>query len=198
MSLVSISIQGVPALNRALKEMAAAAPTIAASVLTAAARRAATQTRRKISINSGLQVRYLKNRIKFYKATKARLRSSVWVGLRNGIPLASISGAQTGLGGILSVKLRGGRKLNQQTFRAKMRSGHVGQFVRAPGSRHRRRPDGQYTELPIEEPKIRIDALRAGRIAIAEAGDQMRDFYPKELKRRITLAAKKQRNKRRR
>ena len=190
---ISLKLEGSAELSRKLKRMANDSPVIAASVLTASAKRAATQTRRKVSRDTGLQTKFLKRRITHYKATRNRLAASLWIGMKNGIPLARLSGAHTTLDGVLTARLSRGRKIRQQTFRARMPSGHVGQFVRAPNSKHRRRPDGQNTELPIEEPKFRLDRARVGRIAVSKASDQMRDFFPVELKRRIELRARSKR-----
>ena len=176
---VTIKLTGAAAASRQLERLANDFPKDAARALNTTARRSATRVRRRIAADIGLPQKVIKNKVQHFKASARRLRASVWVGTRAGIPLGSVPGARTTLTGVL----RAGR-IRQQTFRARMPSGHVGQFVRKPGAKHRTRPDGQRTQLPIEEPKVRI-GVRARPIVIEESTEQMRSFYPREFRRLV-------------
>lgn len=183
--MIKVEITGEKAARDALATFARMHPKETARALNKTAQRSATRTRRGIAREVGLPQREIKDRIQHFRASARRLVASVWVGVRVGIPLGKVQGARTGLSGIL----RAGR-LRVQTFRARMPSGYRGQFVRKPDSTHRQRPDGQWTELPIEEPKVRIGPV-AQPIVRDATEEQMREFFPAELKRLVTLAAKR-------
>lgn len=189
---VSISITGAEALNREIKNIERTMPENVVRALNKTAQRSATRVRRDVAKRIGLPQREIKERIRHYKANRRRLRSSVWVGAGAGIPLSKVRGAYTTLDGTLSAG-----RTRTKTFRATMPSGYTGQFVRKPNAKHKTRRDGQRTQLPIEEPRIRIDGI-AKPILLKHTREQMRDFYPTELRRlaRTTIARRARRRRR--
>lgn len=189
---VTVTLEGAKYLKRELNRLAKEMPEQASRALNKTASRSATRVRRDIAKRIGLPQRLFKEKVRNYKSSPKTLKASVWVGTRAGIPLAGIRGAKPNEAGTL---LSVGRRIRVKTFPATMPSGHKGQFVRKPESKHRVRRDGQRTELPIEEPRIRIGGI-ARPILEHHAEDQMRNFYPGEL-RRLSLVTIKRRKRRR-
>lgn len=179
---VSIKIENIKPLNKIIDDLAKQYPKEAQRAVNKTAQRSATRTRRDLAKAVGLPQKEIKKRVKYFKAGKGRKSASVWVGTKSGIPLGRVGGARSSLSGVL----KAGRN-KVQTFRAKMPSGYIGQFVRKPGAKHKTRPDGERTQLPIEEPRIRL-AGPARPIIMAVARHQMAEFFPVELKRLVKRA----------
>lgn len=184
---VSVTVSGADELDAKLRRLSAEFPKEAARSLNTTAARATTRIRRELANVKKLKQKQLTGRIKSFKATAKKLRASVWIGLRGAIRLDLAEGARFDL---RSSTLRAGRN-RVKVFRATMPSGHSGLYVRAPDSRHRRRQDGQMTELPIEEPRVRLRPEADG-IALKHSREQMRVFYPVELKRLIAVTIRRE------
>ena len=75
----------------------------------------------------------------------------VWFGL-NPIRYSQIGSLRQTSKGV-----RVGKHFLQGAFVAQMKSGHRGVFLRDRSSRHEKRPDGQWTELPINEQMLEIE-----------------------------------------
>lgn len=181
----NVTLSGADDLNKVLTRLAKEHPKDAARALNKTAQRSSTRVRRETAKAVGVPQRVIKDRVKWFKAYREKLRSSVWVGTRGGITLDSVVGTSVSLGG----EYRLG-KVRVQAFKATMPSGKTGLFTRAPGARHRKRSDGQWTELPIEKPRLRINDT-ARPIIIRVTRQQMETFYPAELKRLVNLSAKR-------
>lgn len=183
-----IKIEGQRQLNRTLTRLAREFPKETSRALTKTSKRAATRTRRQVAKDVGLPQRMIKDRVQGFRAriVNGNPESSVWVGTKVGIPLSQVPGARVNLRtGILAAG-----RTRTQTFKATMPSGHKGIFVRKPNSRHKKRSDGQWTELPIEEPKVRIGKSAAVPL-LRHSAEQMTTFFPKELRRLVELKAKR-------
>ena len=190
---MQVRLEGEKALRQQMARLASEYPKDAQRALNKTAQRSATRTRRDLSRAIGIAQKEIKNRVSYFKAGGRRRWASVWVGTKSSIPLAKVGGARMTLNG----QLRAG-KVRVQTFRATMPSGYRGSFVRKPGSKHKVRPDGQRTELPIEEPRIRL-VEPARPIILSVTQQQMAEFFPVELKRlvkRTTERAASKRSKR--
>ena len=77
-----------------------------------------------------------------------------------------------------------GRRTFKDAFGATMPGGHRGIYTRKPGAVHKKRPDGQMSQLPIEEAVVQL-MPEAERISRRAAEHHMRRTYPAELKRLI-------------
>jgi hypothetical protein len=181
---VRVTLEGVNSVDRALRSLEKEFPKQSAQALNRTAGRINTRTRRETSKELQIAQHEIKNRFQVFKASERqrRIRASVWVGTKSGLRYAGLRGAQSLLDGSLKV---GRRRF--KTFRATMPSGYAGQFMRKPGAKHRTRPDGQRTQLPIEEPRIRLAPI-ARRILLDHSREQMADFYPDEMRRLARLA----------
>ena len=176
---VSVTVKGQKEVNKALSSLVYQYPKDTARALNKTAQKSATGTRRQLAPAVGLAQKEIKSRVKYFKTNAKNLAASVWIGVKAGIPLSKVGGARMSLRGVIKAG-----KNNVQTFRARMPSGYVGSFVRKPGARHKERPDGQMSELPIEEPKIRL--AEPGKPIIKRVTTEfMRSFFPKELQRLI-------------
>lgn len=205
---MQITLNGEDALDRILRGFAIDAPRAAISTLNRTAQRAATRTRREVSAESGLQQKVLMRKIRAYPASAAKLKAAVWVGLANGIPFSKLPGAVSMLDGTVEARLTKGRRARAQAFKARMpSSGKVLQVTRRPGSKHSPgqykrkggpRADGQRTELPIEAPKLYLDARAAGAAARKHAEEQMTTYFPSEMRRLLNLSIARQRSRRNR
>ena len=69
-----------------------------------------------------------------------------------------------------------------------MPGGHRGIFTRKAGAKHRTRPDGQRTQLPIEESIVQL-MPEAERISRRMAEKAIQEVYPKEVRRLMKLRA---------
>lgn len=176
---VSVRVSGDKRAVRQLNKLAKDFPQDAARALNKTATRAGSRVRRQLAKSIGLPAKLLKTKVQAFKTNARRLKASVWIGTRSGIPLGKVPGASASLSGVL----KAGRT-RTQAFRATMPNGYTSLFVRKPGSKHRTRPDGQRTQLPIEEPRIRLD-YKGRPILDKETRKQMSEFYPKELQRLI-------------
>lgn len=153
------------------------------------AERARVQTRRELALDKGIPQKVLNRRVRTYKASRMRPRASLWLGLKKRITAAELGGAigATSTGG---VKI--GRRSFKGAFRATMPSGHTGVFTRKPGAAHKRRPDGQMSQLPIEEAVVQL-MPEAEEISRGAAEFHMRRTYPKELRRQVKRLIERQR-----
>ncbi len=149
--------------------------------LNRAAERARTQTRRELALEKGLPQKVLNRRIRAYKASRMKMRAALWVGVKKRITAAELGGnVGTGAGGVVRI----GRRTFKDAFRATMPGGHRGIYTRKPGAVHKKRPDGQMSQLPIEEAVVQL-MPEAERISRRAAEHHMRRTYPAELKRLI-------------
>lgn len=176
-------------LRMALDRLGEAGRRVQVRALNTTGRRTATETRRELARVKRLPQKVIKGKISHFKATLKAPTVRVWIGLKRGIPLGNIPGARYVLAGKHAGTLRAG-KASAKVFRATMPNGRSGLFVRKPGSTHRRRPDGQMTELPIEQPTIRLQP-EAGPILKRRATEQLRGFLPKEIRRLIDVEIEK-------
>lgn len=154
---------------------------IIARALNAAAMKARTQTRREIARTKGLPQKVLTKRIQAYKASRMKLRASLWVGTRKRIGAQELGGQVSRTAG---GQVRVGRRVFRDAFVARMPGGHQGVFTRKPNARHKKRPDGQMSQLPIEEAVVQL-MPEAEDISRRAAEDQMRQTFPKEMRRLV-------------
>lgn len=159
--------------------------TITARALNKAARMARTETRREIAQAKNLPQKVLNKRIRDYKASprKKPIRASVWIGTKKPITARELKGSVSLTKG---GNVRIGRRVYRGAFPARMPGGHRGIFTRKPGAKHRERPDGQRTQLPIEEALVQL-LPEAEFISRRVAEKHIRETYPKELKRLAKL-----------
>ncbi len=157
------------------------ADVIIARALNLAATKARTQTVRRLSTATSIPQKTIRKRVKVYKATRNKkpLRASLWVGTKRPVKAKELGGtvsrSRTGY-----VKV--GKRIYRNAFPARMPGGHEGIFSRKPHARHRRRPDGQTTQLPIEEAVAQLEP-EAGRISRQEAERAQEQIFPRELRR---------------
>lgn len=166
---------------------------VEARALNRAAASCATRTRRELAAVKGLPQRVIAKRISAYKADPKKageITARVWIGVKRAIRVAELPNARTILKGAKAGTLKAGR-LEVRPFKARMKSGRVGQFVRVvPGSRRSAgRPATSSANLPIEEPKIRLQP-EAGPILEQQAAAAMRTVYVNELRRLLVRALK--------
>ena len=179
--ILRITLDGEKDLDAAIKKISKDYPKDNVRALNTTAAKSVTLVRRQVAASIGLKQKDISKRVKKFNANVNRPIASVWIGTKSGIMLGGVNGARTSLKGVL----KSGKTVTQ-TFRARMPSGHVGQFVRKDGSKHKERPDGQRTELPIEAPRIRLAGV--GRpIIIKVTAERMKNYYPVELKRLIAV-----------
>ena len=189
MTTKNFSLTGRVALEGKLRDLAREYPRDASRALNRTSQRIGTRTRRDIASQNKLPQKVIKNRVQPFKANWRNLQAWVWVGLARKILLSELPGAKF----MLSGTLRAG-KHSARPFRARMPSGKVGLYVRKAQSKHVWR-DGVRTELPIEEPTIRIDKARARGSLLRHLNNQMATFFPDELRRLVTRTTKRIANK---
>ena len=187
-----VRLEGLPEFEKTLKEFGKLYPEELRQSLNRAADRTATRVRRELSQSSGLPVREFKRRVQSYKTRRkgARTAAAVWVGMKSGIPLHKVQGASTTLSGILEAG-----KTRTQTFKATMPSGYTSSFVRKPGSSHKKGEKSKgkklygndRTELGIEEPIARFSAIKTRAIIIKHSSEQLSDWLPDEVRRRVRV-----------
>ena len=146
-----------------------------------AARSARTQTTKKLAEKLNVPQKVLRKRIEMFSASRNKkpLRASVWVGTKRAIQAKELSGT---LSMTRSGYVKIGRRIYRQAFVARMPGGHEGIFVRRPGARHRRRADGGWTQLPIEEGVVTL-LPDARDISRTESQYAQKVIFPKELRR---------------
>ncbi len=149
--------------------------------LNRAAERARTDTRRELALEKGVPQKVLTRRIRAYKASRMRMRAALWVGVKKRITAQELGG---NIGSTAAGSVRIGRRVFKDAFRAQMPSDHRGIFTRKPGAKHKRRPDGQYSQLPIEEAVVQL-MPEAERISRRAAEHHMKRTFPAELKRLV-------------
>lgn len=118
---------------------------VAVSAANKATKKVHTQCIRDIASTTGIKQQFLrgsnkkgvKGRVKFFKYAKRKGRARVWAGLSK-IPLKKLNHSSK-FGHYTSGSMQG--RTAADVFEAKMPSGHVGYFVRKPGSKR----------LPIQE-----------------------------------------------
>lgn len=164
---------------------------VQAAALNKTARQAATQVRRELAQVKGVPQKILKNRVQPYKAfpKKKPIRSAVWIGTKKPITAAEFKGTvTTSRTGYVKV----GRRIFKGAFSARMPTGHKGIFTRKPHARHKRRPDGQMTQLPIEEAIVQLlpEARVIGRRITAH---HFKTTFPAEVKRLMTRRVQRRR-----
>ena len=161
---------------------------IIARSLNKAVAKARTQTARELSQAKGLPQKVLKRRIQGYKATPNRPKAALWVGTRKAITAKELGG---GLGSTAGGHVKVGRRVFKSAFRATMPSGHTGIFTRKPTATHRRRPDGQNTQLSIEESVVQL-MPEARDISKNAAEFHLKRTFPQEVRRLARLAIEMQ------
>ena len=109
-----------------------------------------TYTSRRIREHLNLPAATIKDAMKIVKSTPSTMSGHLQF-RRKPIPLIEFKPSQTPSGVSIRVRKDKGRETIKSAFIATMSNGHQGVFKRAPGSTHRRRPDGQWTQLPIKE-----------------------------------------------
>lgn len=176
---VKFEITGDKQAAKVLKQLATDFPKEAAQTLNRTAARTKTRTLREMVKRTLVPRKDLKNRIRDYKANPRTLRASVWIGTRRRVPLVKVAARKRG-----GVKLNPTRPLRGGEFRATMRSGHTGIYRRQAHAEHESRPDGQRTQLPIQELTVNITE-DGSKIIQAVGTEQMRDYFPTEFKRRV-------------
>ena len=158
---------------------------ITVTALNRSAAWARTRTVRELAASLNVPQKTLRKRVRIYRARRRQtpIRASLWIGLKRPITAAELSGTVTSTA-TGTVKI--GRRIFKQAFIATMPGGHSGVFTRKPGARHRRRPDGQYTQLPIQESVAQLwpDAERVSRQWAEKA---YREVYPREMRRLLNL-----------
>ena len=155
------------------------------------ARSARTQTIRQLAPALNVPQKVLRKRIRVYPARRNRkpLRSSLWVGTRKAIKAAELTGSvSVGPSGVVKI----GKRTFRQAFPARMPSGHRGIFVRQPHARHKRRPDGQMTQLPIAEGVVNL-MPEAEDISRREARAALQNVFPREQARLMRVRAARRR-----
>lgn len=181
---VTIRVDGISNVESALRRLANESPVLAARALNSAVRRAATRARRDLSNRTGIGVRRLSKTVKAYLAHKEKLRATVWMGRKYGYTSADIRQSSESQRALFT---RG--DVRHKPFRARTKSGHLGLFTRQKGAKHERRPDGKWTQLPIEEVKFFLNPDLLEDIGTRYAAEQMRDYYPGEFRRLLDLEA---------
>ena len=185
---VGIWLQGnVRGAGRNLDKLMREHDQITALALNKAARSARTVTGRELANIKGLPQKVLRKRIRSYKASPRQkpIRATLWVGTAKPVTANELTG-QVSLSKSGAVKI--GRRTFKSAFPATMPSGHRGIFTRKPGARHKVRPDGQRTQLPIEESIVQLmpEAEHISRRASERA---IQDIFPKEVRRLMKLRA---------
>lgn len=174
------------ALERQLEALSKkAVPQAASRALTATANMVRTQVVRELSKAVGAPPALVRKRVKAFRAFPQKLVSSVWVGAKKHIPVEQLPGAR-----LTKKGLRAG-KLTVKAFKAKMRSGHEGLYVRRlPSTRATQGRAVTSPNLPIEHPVIRLRP-QADQIIERQARNHMRDYFPRELTRLFTRELQK-------
>lgn len=172
-------------LERARKRFRAVSPVVeksAASALNKTAERIKTSVKRELSRAIGLPQKEIAKKISAYKSSAKHLVARVWIGLKRGIALSTVQGATYMLRGKHAGSLKAG-KTYTKVFRATMKSGHRGLFVRVlPSVRASAGRAQTSPNLPIEEPTIRLQP-QAEQILRSVANTEAREFLPREFAR---------------
>ena len=167
----------VQRLSRVIRDV----DTIVVRALNHAASKARTQTVKRLSKATNIPQKSIRKRVKVYPAMRAKkpLRSSVWVGVKRPVKAKELGGevsrSRTGY-------IKVGKRVYRNAFAARMPGGHEGIFTRKLHARHRRRPDGQNTQLPIEEAVAQL-MPDARYISRQESERAQKDIFPAELRR---------------
>ncbi len=167
----------VQRLSRVIRDVDA----IVIKALNHAANKARTQTVKRLSKATNIPQKNIRKRVKVYPAMRAKkpLRSSVWVGVKRPVKAKELGGevsrSRTGY-----VKV--GKRIYRNAFPATMPGGHQGIFTRQLHARHRKRPDGQNTQLPIQEAVAQL-MPDARYISRQESERAQKDIFPQELRR---------------
>ncbi len=185
---IGITLRGnVTGAGRNLEKLMREHDGITALALNKAARSARTATGRELARVKGVPQKMLRRRIRSYNASarKKPIRASLWIGTKKPITANE-------LGGRLGASRAGHVKVGKRTFRgafpATMPGGHRGIFMRKPHAKHRPRPDGQWTQLPIEEAIVQL-MPEAEDISRRAASKAITEIYPKEVRRLMNLRA---------
>ncbi len=164
---------------------------LTAMVLNTVTRKARTKTTRELAAALNVPQKVLRKRIRHYQASARRkpVRASLWVGTKRAIKAQELGGAvsqsKTGY-----VKV--GKRVFRNAFPARMPGGHQGIFSRKLHARHKRRADGQMTQLPIEEAVVQL-MPEAERISRRHAERAIKEDFPKEQRRIAELKLTKAR-----
>lgn len=164
---------------------------LTAMALNTATRKARTKTARELAAALNVPQKVLRKRVRHYKASARRkpVRASLWVGTKRAIKADELGGAvsqsKTGY-----VKV--GKRVFRNAFPARMPGGHRGIFSRKLHARHKRRADGQMTQLPIEEAVVQL-MPEAERISRRHAERAIKEDFPKEQRRLAQLKLTKAR-----
>lgn len=141
---------------------------------TAVVRGIARETGIKQQILRGSAAKGIKARVKFYKYIKIRGKARVWAGLSK-IPLSKIHTGKRVANGVKKFSKYTAGTMQGRTaadvFTATMPSGHVGHFVRKPGSKR----------FPIQE--VKVDIAKVGEQQVKLNG---RTIGPVEFKKEFT------------
>lgn len=149
--------------------------------LNRAAERARVQTRRELALTKGIPQKVLNRRIRVYKASRMRPRAAIWLGLKKRITAQELGGA---IGATATGAVKVGRRAFRNAFPATMPGGHRGIYTRKPNAKHKRRPDGQMSQLPIEEAVIQL-MPEAEQISRDATRHHMKKTFPDELRRQV-------------
>ncbi len=160
---------------------------VTALALNKAVRTARTATARELAKQKGLPQKILRKRVQAFKASprKKPIRASLWVGTSKPVTANELTGE---VGSTAGGNVKIGRRVFRNAFPATMPSGHRGIFTRKPGAKHRTRPDGQRTQLPIEESIVQL-MPEAEHISRRMAEKAIQEVYPKEVQRLMKLRA---------
>lgn len=185
---VGITLRGnVHGAGRNLDKLMREHDAITAMALNKAASSARTVTGRQLSRVKGLPQKILRKRIQFFKASprKKPIQSKLWVGTAKPVTAKELTGT---IGSTARGNVKIGRRTFKDAFPAKMPGGHRGIFTRKPHATHRNRPDGQRTQLPIEEAIVQLmpEARYISRRAAEEA---LKEIFPEEVRRLMKLRA---------
>ncbi len=185
---IGITLRGnVQGAGRNLDKLMREHDAITAIALNKAARSARTVTARELANVKGVPQKILRKRIQSFKASprKKPIRASLWVGTKKPVTAGELTG-QVSLTQGGRVKI--GRRTFKSAFPATMPGGHRGIFTRKVNATHRVRPDGQRTQLPIEESIVQL-MPEAEHISRRAAEQAIAQVYPKEVRRLMKLRA---------
>lgn len=153
-------------------------PVASQRALNKTAAKARTETRRDLATTKGVPQRVLNPVMKVFKASKKKLVSRVWVGLKRGIQFEDIKKATA-------------KKRLSKPFRARFKSGKVSEDARRilPSLRAGQGRSGKAKNLPIDY-KIRLNP-EAKAILKEKANHIGRTVYKSEYTRQLKLKLQK-------
>lgn len=146
----NIEVRGTENMVRRLLEIGQDAPKAATRAINRTLATVRTASARALSDETGLQVSRTRRSVRIRKASFTKQIGTLAVTGRK-LPFIAFRARQTRRG-VSVVAGRGGRRVLGSAFITKMRTGHIGVFMRAPGARYRRKGEpGHPHTLPIRE-----------------------------------------------